>query len=131
MTEKRSGRQPLDTLQTTCEPPPAMRETVRAWKKAMKFTPELDERAELLSVLANATRLRAFYVLDRLEECCVCDLAEILDVTPSAASQHLSKFKAYGLVTSRRENQTIFYRLTDAPQVRLARELALRGLERA
>lgn len=123
--------QPLKTLQTTCEPPEAMRETVREWKKAMKFTPELDERAEILSLLGNATRLRAFYTLERLSECCVCDLAEILDITPSAASQHLAKFKAYGIVTSRRENQTLYYRLTDKPEVKLLRKLAVGGIEGA
>ena len=116
-------------LQTTCEPPEAMRETVREWKKAMKFTPELDERAEILSLLGNATRLRAFYSLERLNECCVCDLAEILDISPSAASQLLAKLKAYGVVTSRRDNQTLYYRLTDAPEVRLLRRLAAEGIE--
>jgi DNA-binding transcriptional ArsR family regulator len=65
----------LKTLAITCEPPEAMRETVREWKKAMKVTPQLDERAELLGLLGNATRLRAFYTLERLTECCVCDLA--------------------------------------------------------
>lgn len=121
--------QPLKMLQTTCEPPEAMRETVREWKKAMKFTPALDERAELLSLLGNPTRLRLFYTLERLSECCVCDLAEILDITPSAASQHLAKFKAYDVVTSRRDNQTLYYRLTDEPAVKLLRKLATAGIE--
>lgn len=119
----------MKMLATVCEPPEAMRGTVRAWKKAMKFTPELDERAELLSLLGNPTRLRLFYTLERLSECCVCDLAEILDVTPSAASQHLAKFKAYDVVTSRRENQTLFYRLTDKPAVKLLRKVAVGGIE--
>ena len=114
-----------------CEPPVDGRDTIAKWKRAMAFTPDLDERAAVLSLLANPTRLRTFYVLDELKECCVCDLAEILGVTQSAVSQHLSKFKAYGLVKARRENQTLFYALSDKPEVKLLRKIGLGGIETA
>ena len=97
----------------------------------MKLTPDLDERAAILSLLGSPTRLRAFYVLDQLAECCVCDLAEILGVTQSAVSQHLSKFKAYSLVAARRDGQTLYYRIaSDSPAVKRLRKLALEGIER-
>jgi len=112
-----------------CEPPVEGRDVVGKWKKAMTFTPDLDERAAVLSLLGNSTRLRAFYVLDRLGECCVCDLAEILGVTQSAVSQHLSKFKAYGLVSARRDGQTLFYRIADGPEMKRLRRLAIEGVE--
>jgi DNA-binding transcriptional ArsR family regulator len=97
--------------------------------QAMRFTPDLDERAAILSLLSNPTRLRAFYLLDELTECCVCDLADILGVTQSAVSQHLSKFKAYGMVSARRDGQTLFYRLADGPDVKRLRRLAIEGIE--
>ena len=62
---------------------------------------------------SNSTRLKILFLLDRLKELCVCDLAEMLDVSVSAVSQHLAKLRAYGLATTRRDAQTIYYRLSD------------------
>jgi ArsR family transcriptional regulator, lead/cadmium/zinc/bismuth-responsive transcriptional repressor len=112
-----------------CAPPTAGRELVKKWKKLMTFTPDLDERAAILSVIAQPTRLRLFYLLDQLGEVCVCDLGEILGVTQSSVSQHLAKFKAYGLVTVRRDAQTLYYRLSDKPEVKALRKVGLAGIE--
>lgn len=114
-----------------CTPPSTGRDVVQRWKKTMQFTPDLDERAAILSVVAQSTRLRLFYVLDQLGEVCVCDLAEILGVTESAVSQHLAKFKAYGLVTARRDGQTLFYSLSDKAEVKSLRKVGLAGIEAA
>jgi DNA-binding transcriptional ArsR family regulator len=112
-----------------CTPPASGRDLVEHWKKVMEFTPDLDERAAVLDVVSQPTRLRLFYVLDQVGEVCVCDLAEILGVTQSACSQHLAKFKAFGLVTARRENQTLFYGLSDKPTVKMLRKAAVSGIE--
>jgi len=112
-----------------CSPPEAGREVVKRWKKAMQFTPDLDERAAILNVVAQPTRLRLFYLLDQIGEVCVCDLADMLDITQSAVSQHLAKFKAYGIVSARRENQTLFYALSDKPEVKTLRKVGLAGIE--
>jgi DNA-binding transcriptional ArsR family regulator len=112
-----------------CAPPTTGRDLVQRWKKTMAFAPDLDERAAVLDVVAQPTRLRLFYLLDQIGEVCVCDLGEILGVTQSAISQHLAKFKAYGLVTVRRDNQTLFYSLADRPDVRMLRKVALAGIE--
>ena len=95
----------------------------------MRFTPNLDERAALLQLLGNGTRLRLFFVLDRLRAVCVCDLAEILGVTQSAVSQHLAKFRAHRLVTTRRDGQTLYYSLADGPAVKLLRRAGVAGIE--
>lgn len=112
-----------------CTPPQSGRELVTQWKKSMEFTPDLDERAAILSVVGQPTRLRLFYLLDQIGEVCVCDLGDILGVTQSAISQHLAKFKAYGLVTARRDGQTLFYRLSDKPEVKVLRKIGLAGIE--
>jgi DNA-binding transcriptional ArsR family regulator len=112
-----------------CDPPETNRDVIKRWKKTLAFTPDLDERSAILGVISQPTRLRLFYALDRIGEVCVCDLAEILGVTQSAASQHLAKFKVYGLVTARRENQTLYYRLSDKAEVKLLRKLGLEGIE--
>jgi DNA-binding transcriptional ArsR family regulator len=112
-----------------CTPPLSGRELVQRWKRTMQLTPDIDERAAVLDVVAQPTRLRLFYVLDQVGEVCVCNLAEILGVSQSACSQHLAKFKALGLVTARRENQTLFYRLSDRPDVKMLRKAVLTGIE--
>jgi hypothetical protein len=47
------------------------------------------------------------------------NLAQILDVTVPAVFQQLAKLKAFGLLKSRRENQTIFCSIADARNVKL------------
>lgn len=112
-----------------CESPEDNRDTVKRWKRTMRFTPDLDERAAVLRAIAQPTRLRLFYLLDQLGSVCVCDLGEILGVTQSAISQHLAKFKACGLVSVRRDAQTLYYSLADKPEVRRLRNLAIEGIE--
>jgi len=43
----------------------------------------------------------------------VCDLATVLEMTPAAVSQHLSRLRSGNLVQSRRDGMTIYYRLAD------------------
>ena len=49
----------------------------------------------------------------------VTDLAEHVGLAQSAASQHLAKLRAAGLVTTRRSAQTIYYRLGDPGAARV------------
>ncbi len=82
-------------------------------RQNLEVSPDLEEAANLLNLAGNATRLKLLYLLENMKELCVCDLAEMLGVSVSAVSQHLSKLRAYGLVAPRRDAQTIYYRLTD------------------
>ncbi|HWP82184.1 MAG TPA: metalloregulator ArsR/SmtB family transcription factor [Bacteroidota bacterium] len=67
--------------------------------------------ANLLNVAGNHQRLKIIYLLHAHKEMCVCDLAEVLQLTDSAVSQHLRKLKDKNIVKSRREKQTIYYSL--------------------
>lgn len=96
-----------------CVGPTLAGEEIAAIRKSMQFAPELEEAAELFNLASNSTRLKILFLLDTLKELCVCDLAEMLDVSVSAVSQHLAKLRAYSLATTRRDAQTIYYRLTD------------------
>ncbi len=73
----------------------------------------IDDTAELMKLAGNATRLKLLYLLESLNEVSVSDLSELLGVSVSAVSQHLSKLRARGLVSSRRDAQTIYYRLAE------------------
>jgi DNA-binding transcriptional ArsR family regulator len=98
-------------------------------RRSLEFAPELDETAELFNLASNSTRLKILFLLDRLRELCVCDLAEMLGVSVSAVSQHLAKLRAYGLATTRREAQTIYYRLAHHPFLGKLRSDFLREIE--
>lgn len=68
-----------------------------------------EEAAELLNALANKKRL--MIVCHLLEsEMSVNSLADAVGLSQSALSQHLAKLRALGLVATRREAQTIYYR---------------------
>ncbi len=70
------------------------------------------EATRLLRLLASEQRL---VLLCRLieGECSVGDLAAYVGLAQSAASQHLAKLRAEGVVVTRREGQTIYYRVAD------------------
>lgn len=67
--------------------------------------------ANLLGTAGNIQRLKILYLLHAHKEMCVCDLAEVLALSDSAASQHLRKLKDKNIVKTRRKGQTIFYSL--------------------
>ena len=74
--------------------------------------------ARLMKLLASEQRL---LLLCRLieGEASVGDLAAHAKLAHSAASQHLGKMRAEGLVATRRDAQTIYYRLADPAAVRV------------
>jgi DNA-binding transcriptional ArsR family regulator len=52
------------------------------------------------------------------EELCVCDLATLLDSSPSAVSHQLRLLRAARLVRFRKSGKMVYYAL-DEPQVRI------------
>jgi len=67
--------------------------------------------SEHYALLAGETRLKILVLLDETGELCVCDLATILEMTPAAVSQHLSRLRSGRLVRSRRDGMTVYYQL--------------------
>jgi DNA-binding transcriptional ArsR family regulator len=68
------------------------------------------QHAELLSALSNPARLQVVNAT-RQREINVSELCDICGLSQSAVSQHLSRLRAAGLVSIRREHQCIYYRL--------------------
>ena len=66
----------------------------------------------LLKGLANESRLMIMCVLSE-GEVSVGQLNERIKISQSALSQHLAVLREQGLVETRRESQTIYYRLAD------------------
>lgn len=80
------------------------------------------EAAALLKALSNEHRLLILCHLIAENEVSVGKLVSNIGLSQSALSQHLAKLREEGLVTFRREAQTLFYRVSDG---RAARVLAL------
>ncbi len=70
----------------------------------------LERQAQICQALSDPKRLRILYTLGEGERS-VGELAEELGVGIANASQHLGVLKGRGLVASRREGSTVFYRL--------------------
>jgi ArsR family transcriptional regulator, virulence genes transcriptional regulator len=73
-----------------------------------------DEAVRLLKALANQKRLM---ILCALVECerSVSEINQLVELSQSALSQHLALLREQGLVETRREAQTIYYRLAPGP----------------
>ncbi len=77
------------------------------------FEANATEVADLLRALGNERRLMMLCKLVENGEMAVGALAETVDLSQSALSQHLAKMRESGIVTSRRDGQAIWYRLAD------------------
>ena len=85
---------------------------MRRNQEIAKLKRNAGEAAEFLSVLANEKRLIILCELLAAREMAVGELVEAVGISQSALSQHLAKLRADGLVETRRESQTIYYRLS-------------------
>lgn len=69
-----------------------------------------EQAAQFLKLMANPHRLMVLcHLLD--EELSVSELNQHLPLSQSALSQHLAVLRNSGLVTTRRDQQTIYYSL--------------------
>jgi ArsR family transcriptional regulator, virulence genes transcriptional regulator len=73
-----------------------------------------DRAARLLKALANPNRLLILCMLVEAESS-VSELNQALPLSQSALSQHLAVLRADGLVTTRRQAQTIYYAIAESP----------------
>ena len=74
------------------------------------------DAVSLLKGLANESRLMIMCVLSE-GEISVGDLNKRIQLSQSALSQHLAVLREQGLVQTRRESQTIYYRLRETAAI--------------
>ena len=95
-----------------CEFLHAHGELVERVEKKMPKEDLLYDLADLYKVFGDSTRIKILYVLFE-SELCVCDIAALLKMTPSAISHQLRILKEAKLVKYRRDGKTVFYALAD------------------
>lgn len=74
---------------------------------------------EVFAMLADATRVRIVLALKDAGELSVNHLADIVDKSPAAVSQHLAKLRLARMVTTRQDGTRVFYALADEHAKRL------------
>jgi DNA-binding transcriptional ArsR family regulator len=88
----------------------------RAVKAARRHLIDVDEAerlAELLGLLADATRARILFALGAVDELCVGDLAVTLAVSEDAVGYALKVLRMAGLVRGRKDGRSVCYRLAE------------------
>jgi DNA-binding transcriptional ArsR family regulator len=78
----------------------------------LDLKPEATKASTLLKAMANQRRLMILCHLIEGEKSAGA-LEQLVGLRQSALSQHLAKLRARGLVTTRRDGQSIHYRLAD------------------
>lgn len=74
--------------------------------------PALRSLALVLALAGNEVRLKILLLLAEEKQLCVCDIADVLQMTVSAVSQHLRKLKDGGVLHAHKVGQTVFYALS-------------------
>jgi DNA-binding transcriptional ArsR family regulator len=100
---------------------------------ALRSHPVYQLKAEMFRVLGHPVRVRMLELL-REGELPVRELQRRLDLDSSGASQHLTALRKLGLLASRREGTSVYYRIKDARTNQLldvARQILTSNLEQS
>ncbi len=74
-----------------------------------------DKAEAMLKLLANGKRLMILCNIVK-EEKSVGELAEVVDLSQSALSQHLAKMRSQGLIEANKRGKAVYYRINN-PEV--------------
>lgn len=88
-----------------------------------RLAKQAGEAAQLLKLLGNEKRLLVLCFLAARGEMTVGELVDVAKLSQSALSQHLARLRADGLVTFRRNSQTLHYRVADKRAMRVLKVL--------
>ncbi|EDS72528.1 transcriptional regulator, ArsR family [Anaerofustis stercorihominis DSM 17244] len=96
----------------TCELKHVHKDIVKEVHDKMPDEEKLYDLAELFKVFGDSTRIKILNAL-LVSEMCVCDIANILNMTQSAVSHQLKNLKNARLIKNRKDGKTVFYSLAD------------------
>ena len=97
-------------------------------KEILDRTEKFSAAAETISLLADASRLRIFWLLCHCEEC-VVNISALTGMSSPAVSHHLRILKDAGMLSSRREGREVYYSAADTASARQLHYAAERLLE--
>jgi DNA-binding transcriptional ArsR family regulator len=75
--------------------------------------PEIHEITTIFKALADKSRLRIILVLTHRKKLCVSEIAELLGMSISSVSHHISKLEFLGFVEHQRIGKHVYHTLSD------------------
>ncbi len=79
------------------------------------------ELVDLLKVLADESRLKIIYALEK-KPACVCELASFLKLTQATVSSHLKQLRQAGIVNYKKDGKWVEYFLSQNEIIRTLME---------
>jgi ArsR family transcriptional regulator, arsenate/arsenite/antimonite-responsive transcriptional repressor len=76
--------------------------------------------ARVFKALSDPNRIRIVKMLEE-RELCVCEVREVLDLSSSTVSKHLSILRDADLIVDAKDRKWVNYRLNDCPESALVR----------
>ena len=83
--------------------------------------------ADFFKILGDTTRTKILFALDK-KEMCVCDIANVLNMSKSSISHQLGTLRRSGIVRCRKEGKEVYYMLDD-DHVKRVIEVAIEHIE--
>lgn len=80
--------------------------------KNMHEEDTFNKLAEFFKILGDTTRVKILFALDH-NEMCVCDIANVLEMSKSSISHQLGTLRRSGIVKCRKVGKEVFYALDD------------------
>lgn len=96
-------------------------------KSKMLDSEFITEISLFFKILGDNTRVKILFALDH-NEMCVCDIANVLNMTKSSISHQLSYLKDLNIVKSRKSGKEVYYSLDDE-HVKEVFEVAISHIE--
>jgi DNA-binding transcriptional ArsR family regulator len=93
-------------------------EVISNIKESLLDEEKVNLLSEIFKALSDPTRLKIIYVLSK-SPMCVCDIAQILDMSQSAISHQLRLLRNLKLVKFKKEGKMVIYSLDDDHVVQL------------
>ena len=96
----------------SCDCDSVNQELVNKVKKKFPDDELLGDLSDFFKVIGDGTRIRILWALD-VTEMCVCDIANVLNMTKSAVSHQLRALREADLVKFRKSGKEVLYSLSD------------------
>ena len=78
----------------------------------------LNKLAEFFKILGDTTRTKILFALDQ-NEMCVCDIANVLNMSKSSISHQLGTLRRSGIVKCSKQGKEVYYTLADTAEAKL------------
>ena len=88
------------------------KDVVDKTRKNMLEEDTLNKLAEFFKIVGDTTRVKILFALDQ-NEMCVCDIANVLEMSKSSISHQLGTLRRSGIVKCRKSGKEVFYMLDD------------------